>query len=471
MKNLFTLFVLSYSFQIAAAKDYNFNFINEIYDEQIKTVTYEVNNLPTNFPVLTLNSAQFIMLKFDDLLNEERNLFYRVIHCDKNWKPSSISEIDAFHGFNDERLRNYSYSINTRIPYIHYWQQFPNKDLQFKISGNYLLVIYEDNIEYPILTRRFVVKENRVGIEMKSVFPADVENIRYKQELNVNINFEGFKMRNPMDEISLMVMQNENWNTAITSKPSFFTVNSLRFNKLNTYAWWGLTEFRDFDTRSLMRLGRGVKFIERNKNETDVILMTDQSRRNKVHIANFDFNGRFIIENFERLRQTTTGDVLDRFINTTNADQNLRQSLRDSIVGSIIRQNSLLDGNYTAEERNIRSDYTNVTFVLDDMVHLQDDEIYVLGSMNNWLPTEEFKMKYDSKRDLYVTEAVLKQGYYNYMYGVLNKNNEVNFPVMEGSWNETENEYQALVYYRGLGDIYDRVIGFSVYNTNSERIR
>ena len=189
MKNLFTLFVLSYSFQIAAAKDYNFNFINEIYDEQIKTVTYEVNNLPTNFPVLTLNSAQFIMLKFDDLLNEERNLFYRVIHCDKNWKPSSISEIDAFHGFNDERLRNYSYSINTRIPYIHYWQQFPNKDLQFKISGNYLLVIYEDNIEYPILTRRFVVKENRVGIEMKSVFPADVENIRYKQELNVNLLF------------------------------------------------------------------------------------------------------------------------------------------------------------------------------------------------------------------------------------------------------------------------------------------
>ncbi|MBK8054772.1 MAG: DUF5103 domain-containing protein [Saprospiraceae bacterium] len=254
-------------------------------------------------------------------------------------------------------------------------------------------------------------------------------------------------------------------------KTFFFTSNILRFNKLNTYAWWGLTEFRDFDTRSLMRLGRGVKFIERNKNETDVILMTDQSRRNKVHIANFDFNGRFIIENFERLRQSTTGDVLDRFINNTNADQNLRQSLRDSIVGSIIRQNSLLDGNYTAEERNIRSDYTNVTFVLDDMVHLQDDEIYVLGAMNNWLPSEEFKMKYDSKRDLYVTEAVLKQGYYNYMYGVLNKNNEVNFPVMEGSWNETENEYQALVYYRGLGDIYDRVIGFSVYNTNSERLR
>lgn len=468
MKNLFTLILCLLQFQFIEAKEY-YNFRNEVYDEQIKTVTFEVNNLPTNFPAITLNSGQFIMLKFDDLLNEERILYYRLIHCDKNWNPSTISEIEAFNGFNDERLRNYSYSINTKVPYIHYWQQFPNKDIQFKISGNYLLVIYEDNIEYPIISRRFVIKENRVGVEMKSVFPADVENIRYKQELNVSINFEGFKMRNPMDEISLMVMQNENWNTAITSKPSFFTVNNLRFNKLNTFAWWGLTEYRDFDTRSLMRLGRGVKFIERAKNETDVILMTDQSRRNKVHLANFDFNGRFIIENFERLRQTTTGDVLDRFINNTNADANLRQSLRDSIVGSIIRQNNLIDGEYIAEERNIRSDYTNVTFVLDDMINLQNEDIYVLGSMNNWLPSEEYRMKYDSKRDLYLTEVVLKQGYYNYMYGVINKKDEVDYPVMEGSWNETENEYQALVYYRGLGDLYDRVIGFSVYNTNSER--
>jgi hypothetical protein len=468
MKNLFTLILCLLQFQFIEAKEY-YNFRNEVYDEQIKTVTFEVNNLPTNFPAITLNSGQFIMLKFDDLLNEERILYYRLIHCDKNWNPSTISEIEAFNGFNDERLRNYSYSINTKVPYIHYWQQFPNKDIQFKISGNYLLVIYEDNIEYPIISRRFVIKENRVGVEMKSVFPADVENIRYKQELNVSINFEGFKMRNPMDEISLMVMQNENWNTAITSKPSFFTVNNLRFNKLNTFAWWGLTEYRDFDTRSLMRLGRGVKFIERAKNETDVILMTDQSRRNKVHLANFDFNGRFIIENFERLRQTTTGDVLDRFINNTNADANLRQSLRDSIVGSIIRQNNLIDGEYIAEERNIRSDYTNVTFVLDDMINLQNEDIYVLGSMNNWLPSEEYRMKYDSKRDLYLTEVLLKQGYYNYMYGVINKKDEVDYPVMEGSWNETENEYQALVYYRGLGDLYDRVIGFSVYNTNSER--
>ena len=38
---------------------------------------------------------------------------------------------------------------------------------------------------------------------------------------------------------------------------------------------------------------------------------------------------------------------------------------------------------------------------------------------------------------------------------------------MEGSWNETENDYQALVYYKGLGDIYDRVIGFKTYNSNS----
>ncbi|MBK6783666.1 MAG: hypothetical protein IPG79_07820 [Saprospiraceae bacterium] len=36
---------------------------------------------------------------------------------------------------------------------------------------------------------------------------------------------------------------------------------------------------------------------------------------------------------------------------------------------------------------------------------------------------------------------------------------------MEGSWNETENDYQAIAYFKGFGDIYDRVVGFTVFNT------
>ncbi|MGB4957897.1 MAG: hypothetical protein WBO36_00400, partial [Saprospiraceae bacterium] len=71
---------------------------------------------------------------------------------------------------------------------------------------------------------------------------------------------------------------------------------------------------------------------------------------------------------------------------------------------------------------------------------------------------------------IYTTTALLKQGYYNYYYGILDKKGNIDYQSLEGSWNETENDYQALVYYRGLGDIYDRVIGFQTYNTNTDAL-
>jgi hypothetical protein len=465
-KFLFLLIIHSY-IQLNATDDYAFHFRNEVYDEYIKSVTLETNNLPTNFPVITLNSGQYVMLKFDDLLNEERTLFYHIIHCDKNWKPSKVSEIESISGFNNERLRNYEYSINTRVPYIHYWQQFPNKDTEFKLSGNYLIVIYEDNMDYPILTRRFIVKENRVNIDITNVYSTDVENIRYKQDLQVIVNYGKFAIRNPLEDVTLMVMKNEEWNSIKESKPSFVVGSTLKFTKPGTFSWWGLNEFRDFDTRTLMRVGRGVQYIERNSDNTKVIIKTDLPRTNKVHLTSFDFNGKYFVNNFEGMRDTRIIDVLDNFAKVVNANETQRQSLRDSLVSSLNIRNNLLDGTYQAEERNIRSDYTDVTFILDDANDQSEGDIYILGGMNSYQPSEEFKLKYDAKNDIYTTEVRLKQGYYNYMYGVVNEKNEVTYKNLEGSWSETENDFQALVYYRGIGDLYDRVIGYQQFNSNT----
>ena len=87
--------------------------------------------------------------------------------------------------------------------------------------------------------------------------------------------------------------------------------------------------------------------------------------------------------------------------------------------------------------------------------------------MNNWLPTEEYRMKFDN-RGIYTTEVLMKQGYYNYIYGIVDEDGNVDYRTMEGSWSDTENEYQSIVYYRGLGDIYDRIIGFNSFNTSSQ---
>ena len=47
-----------------------------------------------------------------------------------------MRDIDFINGFNDELMRNYEYSTNTRIKFIHYWLDLPNENTTFKISGN-----------------------------------------------------------------------------------------------------------------------------------------------------------------------------------------------------------------------------------------------------------------------------------------------------------------------------------------------
>lgn len=464
MKLLVLLLSLFLTFPAFSTDDYNFEFINKEYSEDIATVTLELNGSPVGFPVIGLNSSDYLVLKFDDLSNYEKTLYYKLIHCDRDWKPSTMRELDYINGFNDERIRNYEYSINTRIQYLHYWQKFPNRDTQFKISGNYLLVIYEDNINNPVLTRRFIVNENQLAldeIEVQDIFPSDVSNIRYKQELSVNLNTEKLKINNPLEDVTVVALQNENWYSKIESKPNIYGRNSLKYNKLGTFEWWGNAEFREFDIRSFFRVGRGVKFIERKKNETDILLETTFPRNNKNHIAIFDFNGRYFIENWDQLGgNSVLPDIESIAIDEINKTINDLSGNFSRLTFESITKNK-------PEDRNIYSDYADVTLYLDSNIDLGKKEgIYILGAFNNWLPSENYRMEFDFERDMFVGYMFLKQGYYNYYYAIVDENGSVNIPSLEGSWNETENDYQIIVYYKSLGDLYDRVVGFKNFNTN-----
>ncbi|HMR44348.1 MAG TPA: hypothetical protein PKC40_10970, partial [Saprospiraceae bacterium] len=78
----------------------------------------------------------------------------------------------------------------------------------------------------------------------------------------------------------------------------------------------------------------------------------------------------------------------------------------------------------------------------------------------NWKLKDEFKMAYNNQINGYVASILLKQGYYNYVYALVDrKTGKVSFEDTEGNWYETENDYTILAYYRPFGERYDRVIG------------
>ena len=77
---------------------------------------------------------------------------------------------------------------------------------------------------------------------------------------------------------------------------------------------------------------------------------------------------------------------------------------------------------------------------------------------NVFLP--ENKMEYNPEKGVFEKAILIKQGFTNYNYTILNTAGVIDEKnAVDGNYYETENVYNALVYYRANGERYDRVIG------------
>ena len=63
-----------------------------------------------------------------------------------------------------------------------------------------------------------------------------------------------------------------------------------------------------------------------------------------------------------------------------------------------------------------------------------------------------YEMTYDKQAGMYTARVLQKQGYYSYQYLWQQSDGSLHVAPSEGSFYQTENRYQALVYYRGIND-------------------
>ncbi|NEW84460.1 MAG: hypothetical protein GZ094_19125 [Mariniphaga sp.] len=93
-------------------------------------------------------------------------------------------------------------------------------------------------------------------------------------------------------------------------------------------------------------------------------------------------------------------------------------------------------------------------------------EIYVFGGLSDWQCQPANKMKWNFESKLYEAALLVKQGFYDYQYVyVENGSNKIDDSLLEGSYVETENDYQIFVYYRGFSSRYDKLIGYRTINS------
>ncbi|NNK69380.1 MAG: DUF5103 domain-containing protein, partial [Flavobacteriaceae bacterium] len=90
---------------------------------------------------------------------------------------------------------------------------------------------------------------------------------------------------------------------------------------------------------------------------------------------------------------------------------------------------------------------------------ITDGDIYIYGNYNNYALNDSNKMEWNSSSGLYEKQMVLKQGFYNYKYVIVDANNILHEGAISGDFDVTENNYKVIVYYRDLGARYDQIIG------------
>jgi hypothetical protein len=391
-----------------------------VYQKNIKSVLLHKRGLEIGEPFLILNSNEQLILRFDELDAEFNTYQYQFIHCNTNWEKSNLNEMDFISGFNDNYIENSEKSFNTHQQYVHYWTSFPNQDVSFLISGNYIINVYKDNNpEKSILTKKFFISEQTIFPEINISYPSNIDQKYYQQEVDFNLNYASSKIINPYSNIKVFVQQNHRTDNQISEiEPKFIRENKLVYDYDQENVFDGGNEFRYINLTSFQTEIDKIAKAELTDSTYEITLEADERRTYKRYLEKPDINGKLLIKT--------------------------------------------VDG----QDWNTEGDYANVKFSLPYRNTLNQGDLYIYGQISNWKISPEYQLKYHSATATYQKDLFLKNGYYNYLYlYVSDTAKSADIRHVEGSHFDTENEYLFKVYYSDPGDFYDRLLLYHVANS------
>lgn len=375
----------------------------------IKTVSF-VQSGQNAVPLFMLGDS--FQLQFDDLYGNEANYYYRITLCDYDWQPSQLPKNDYMAGFDEQRIQDYTNSINSLQIYSHYRLSIPNKNTQLKVSGNYMLYILDEDRKV-VFSRKFILYEDMVSVPMQVKRARIVDDIPYKQNLDFAIKSTVVNFQDPLKNVKVMLMQNGNFNNVITNiKPMYTIGNDLIYKYDKETQFWAGNEYLYFENKNIRLAANSVAHVDTKGNLYNFYLYTNNARASQPYTYWPDIDGNFLVNN----------------INADNSE--------------------------------VEADYAWVYFSLSAPSYFGKDNIYVTGMFNNNAFTDENKMDYNEKEGLYEKAIMIKQGFTNYQYTIANAAGKIDGAnAVDGNFYQTENNYFAIVYYRENGRLYDRVIG------------
>lgn len=389
---------------------------NEIYDRGIASLQVVAGQQWLSLPIIKLGSHgpnERINISFDDLTHTYHRYVYRIEHCEADWTVSDqLFSSDYIEGFQDgNTIDDIVESINTNTLYTHYSLQIPNEQCSLKMSGNYKLTVYDENDgNRPMFTACFMVIEPAMGVALDVTTNTDIDINKAHQQVSMQVNYGGINVTDPMSQIKTVIMQNRRWDNAkVNPRPQYTMPDGLKWEHNRDLIFQAGNEYHKYEILDVDHPSMGIDRIVWDGNDYQVYPYVCTPRPN--YLYDEDANGAFYIRNSDNI------------------------------------------------ENDISSEYVYVHYTLKTPQRFAGD-IYVNGAWTNDQFTPEYLMTYDEINKCYTATIRQKQGYYSYQYVLVDDNGVSQAVPSEGSFYQTENKYQALVYYRGRGERTDRLVGY-----------
>ena len=386
---------------------------NKVYHPMIHTLQTIVNDDWLLDDVITLGTDDWVSISFDHFSHDYHRFVYRIVHCNADWTPSDLFEVDYMDGFNNQPIEDYENSLNTTMLYTHYHLDLPNDNIQFKASGNYRVEIYldeDDNSGNALAAVAcFRIVEPRMALNASITSNTDIDTNLSHQQVSFAVSYNSSEVVDPATEIKPYIYQNSRTDNCVSLvKPTYISPGHVEYVHNKALIFPAGNEYRRFEVINMHYATQGVDKISFFAPYYHATLYPDAPRRNYSYDE--DHDGRYLI----------------------------RYNL--------------------AEDPNTEADYLFVHYRLNSP-HLSGGEFYLSGEFTYNEFTPAYRASYNEAEQAYEATVMLKQGAYDFLYlWVPNGSSIGQTGPAEGNFYEAENEYQIYIYHRPFGGRYDRLV-------------
>jgi hypothetical protein len=273
------------------------------------------------------------------------------------------------------------------------------------MSGNYRLTVIDEDLDNEkVLEVEFYVVEPLMSVGLNVTSNTDMDHNDRHQQLSMTVNYNNVRVLNMDEEIRTVVMQNWCEDQARHDvRPNFISAQGLTWEHNKALIFDAGNEFHKYEILDVSHTTMGLDRIAWNGHNYEAWPFAATVR--KHYLTDVSAEGAFVIRNSDN------------------------------------------------REVDYTCDYVWVNY---ELVCPWQGDIYISGHWTTDSQREHYRMDYDAETGKYTARLMQKQGYYSYQF----VNEDGSNPPSEGSFFQTQNRYQAFIYYKGTGARTWRLVGY-----------